>query len=73
MPDDFALAMIAGRCHHVDGALEAIKDVRCPIARNFECLVIFVSAMFAFGHNFLLLSYISFWLDFVAVEKPVIN
>jgi hypothetical protein len=55
VPDDLAAAMITGWRHYVDGALEAIKDVRCPIALNFECLVVFVSAMFAFGHNSLLL------------------
>jgi hypothetical protein len=50
VPDNFTPAMIAGRGHHVDGALEAIKDVRIPVTCNFERLVVIVSAMFAFSH-----------------------
>jgi hypothetical protein len=50
VPDNFTPAMVAFRRHHLDCALEAIKDVRIPVTSNFERLVVFVSAMFAFSH-----------------------
>jgi hypothetical protein len=51
--------MIASRRHHVDGALEAVKDVCLPAAGHFKRFVIVVSAMFAFSHIiFLLLTFI---------------
>jgi hypothetical protein len=63
MSDNFALAMIASRRHHVDGTLEAVKDMCFPSEPDFESLVVFVSAMVTFGHKFLLLSYIRFgWI-----------
>jgi hypothetical protein len=50
VPNDFTPAMIAGRRHHVDGALEAIKDLCFPVTCNFKRLVVVVSAVFAFSH-----------------------
>jgi hypothetical protein len=56
--DDPTPAVIALRRHNVNGALEAVEDVRFAIAFNFDRFVVVVSAMFAFSHNDLL------WLMF---------
>jgi hypothetical protein len=40
--------------------------VRFPLERDLECLVIFISAMFAFSHKFILYFYILF--RWVAIE-----
>jgi hypothetical protein len=71
--DDFAPAMIAFWRDHVDRTLEAVKDVRFALEPNLKRLVVVVSAMFTFRHKLLLLSYISFWLDFIFVENAMIN
>ena len=42
----------------MDRALEAVEDVRFVFELDLERLVVVVSAMFALGHKFLLLSYI---------------
>jgi len=44
VPDDFAAAMIAFRCNHLDRALEAIEDMRLALRPDLKRLVIIVSA-----------------------------
>jgi hypothetical protein len=56
MTDDSAPAVTAFRSYHMDRTLEAVEDVRFVFEPDLERLVVFVSAMFTFGHNFLLLS-----------------
>jgi hypothetical protein len=72
MADDFAPAVIAFRSYHMDRALETVKDMRFVFEPDFERLVVVVSAMFALGHKFLLLSYIRFLLRFVFAQNAII-
>jgi hypothetical protein len=51
MPDHAALAMWAPRSERMDRAFETVEDVALPANDDFKCLVIFVSADFAFSHN----------------------
>lgn len=54
VPDDLATAMAALWGQSMDGALKTVEYVGLSIHPDFECLVILVSADFAFGHLFLL-------------------
>jgi hypothetical protein len=58
VPNNFATAMIAFRLHFLNCALETVKDVRFSLERDLKCLVVFVSAMFAFSHNAYQFSYL---------------
>jgi hypothetical protein len=49
--DNLTPAMTAFRRHLLNRALEAVEDVRFFPEPDLECLVIFISAMFAFGHK----------------------
>jgi hypothetical protein len=72
VPDNFAVAMLAFGCDHMDRTLEAVEDVRLSSEADLECLIVFVSAMFTLRHRVLLLSYISFgWISFI--ENAIIN
>lgn len=51
MADDFASAMVAFRRDYLDGALEAIEDMRLALRRDLKGFVVIVSAQFAFSHN----------------------
>src|SRR5947208_35581 len=51
VPDDLAPAVRACRRHHRNRAFEAIEYVGFAVLGNFECLVVIVSAQFAFGHK----------------------
>ena len=73
MADDLAPAVVAFRCDHMDGTLKAVEDVRFVLEPDLERLVVFVSAMFTFGHKLLLLSYIPCWLDFIFVDNSIMN
>jgi hypothetical protein len=49
--DNVAPAITTLRRHLLNRALEAIEDVRFPSEYDLECLVVVVSAMFAFSHK----------------------
>ena len=53
VPDNLAPAAVAFGRHRVDGALEAVENMRLAIASNLECFVVVVSAVFALRHNVL--------------------
>jgi hypothetical protein len=67
--DDFAPAVITFGRNNVDRALEAVEDVRFPLERDLECLVIFISAMFAFSHKFILHFYILFRWVVIEIDQ----
>jgi len=48
MTDDLAATMHAARRKRMDGALEAIEDMRRAVQPDLETFIIFVSAHFAF-------------------------
>lgn len=64
-----AVALRANRRQRVDRALEAVEDVRFPLERDLECLVIFISAMFAFSHKFILHFYILFRWVVIEIDQ----
>ena len=49
--NDFAATMSAFRSYYRDGALETIEDMGLAVLRDFERLVVVVSAKFAFSHQ----------------------
>jgi hypothetical protein len=51
MADYFASAMLAFGSQRLDGAFEAIEQMRFAIHRNFERLVIVISTTFTSSHN----------------------
>jgi hypothetical protein len=50
VPDDLTAAMRALRRQGVDGALERVEDVRFPLHRHGERLVVIVAADFTLRH-----------------------
>ena len=51
MAYDFAATMSAFRSNYGNGTLETIEDMGLAILRDLECLVVVVSAKFAFSHQ----------------------
>ena len=49
--NDFAATMSAFRSNYGNGALETIEDMGLAVLRDLECLVVVVSAKFAFSHQ----------------------
>src|SRR5262245_15267131 len=54
MTDDLAAAVFAGGRQRMDGALEAVEDVRFPGRDQLERLVVLVAADFTLAHRRLL-------------------
>jgi hypothetical protein len=58
--NNFAPAMITFRRHLLNCAFEAVEGVSFSSESDLECLVVFVSAMFAFSHKVLFHSHFVF-------------
>jgi hypothetical protein len=69
MANDSTTAVIALRRHNVNGALEAVEDVHFAVAFNFDGLVVVISTMFAFSHEFILHFYILFRWVVIEIDQ----
>jgi hypothetical protein len=59
MPGNAASTVVAGRSERVDGALEAVENMRLPVENDLESFVVFIPAYFT-RHQ---VSPPSHWLD----------
>src|SRR5207244_13431992 len=67
--DDFVAGVVTFGLNNVDHALVAVEDVLFPLERDLECIVIFISAMFAFSHKFILHFYILFRWVVIEIDQ----
>jgi hypothetical protein len=51
MADYLAAAMFAGGRQRVNGALEAVKEMRFTVLHHFDGFIVIVSAHFTFSHK----------------------